>query len=94
MRNWAPVIVAALLLVLLLVPLYVLSIVPAARLSSDVISYESWNTIYAPVIWLSDHWKPFNDWLTGYHRWWYGETEQRSHVIPVIDDGLPKAPPE
>lgn len=69
-----PAIAVCLLIVLSIVPLYALSIFPAVQLVyEDRLSCKTFETIYAPVLWLSNRYSPLQDLLVAGENWWLGK---------------------
>lgn len=70
MSRSAPIIVAA--LAVLLVPiLHFLSLAPAHDLADrELISGDAFDAFAAPFRWLADRWPPMHDWFGVYWDWW------------------------
>ena len=76
-RNLA--VAAGVLLVLVVLPaLYVLSFAPACSLRRDgKISWETFDTIYAPVQFVAERSPAVKRRMVAYHDWWFGEHPKR-----------------
>jgi hypothetical protein len=78
-----PATIALLLIVVSIAPLYVLSIFPVMQLAyDDKLSWETIDTIYAPVLWVNERCPIVNDWLVAGENWWRGGTPNPPEYVP------------